>query len=337
AEQQEALAGNDAADRLAAVGSLMGLATIKPPTDAKLAAAYEEVRPQALSTAMSLLDDADPKVAEAALAAFSGAVSFAEKTEDERQLDPEAYQRSLNLKRAVFNDGLPRLLTVLGRGDGDLTYFALTTLTNLAKAPVVAGDPKLSEIEADKLGRADLKAKAADSVIRVAQDSALPVDVRLLAIEAAISFGAYEQIGMLSSLLTEDDPRLKGRAALAFAQAASGLGDAKAGIEQALLALASNATEDSDVRWEATLALAALGSQLGAQLTEAVLPVVDTSLNRDPDPSDGPGLAPLEGYRTYALSAAGARAEVDQLNREVSAVATAAEEQLAADRKKGYK
>ncbi|MBI5835118.1 MAG: HEAT repeat domain-containing protein [Armatimonadetes bacterium] len=337
ADQSKALAGSDQAKRKEAVGKLIGLATAKPPTDPELAKSCETVRPQALATAIKLLDDENKGVAQAALAGFSGPVGFAEKTEDERQLDPEAYARSLNLKRAVFNDGLPRLLNVLTRPDADLRYSAIIVLTSLAKAPVCAGDAKLTEEQQDQQGRAKLKSQVGIEVAKVAQDTAMTTDVRLLAIEAVVAFAAWEQVGTLSSLLADPDDKIRARVALALAQGAPGLGSAKSTVEANLLSLAKNAKEPEDVRWKATLALGALHSGQGAQLTTPVLPPPSADLKREPDKSDAPGMAPLEAYRTYALANGNAAAEVSRLNQDVGKVATAAEEELAAERKKGYK
>jgi len=336
-DQTKALRGTDQAKRKEAVGKLIGLATVKPPTDPELAKVAEEVRPQALEAAIKLLDDADKGVCQAALAGFAGPVGFAEKTEDERQLDPEAYARSLNLKRAVFNDGLPRLLNVLERADADLRYSAIMVLTNLAKAPVCAGDAKLTEEQQDQKGRADLKTQVGESVAKTALDMAMPTDVRLLAIEAVVAFAAWEQVGTLSSLLSDRDPAIRARAALAMAQGAQGIGSAKGSVESVLFSMAQNAKEPEDVRWKATLALGALKSSQGGQLTQPVLPPASADTKREPDKSDAPGMAPLEAYRAFALANGNAHAEVAKLNQQVGQVATAAEEELAAERKKGYK
>ena len=337
ADQTKALAGTDQAKRKEAVGKLIGLATAKPPTDPELAKTAEEVRPKALAAAIALLDDEDKGVCQAALAGFAGPVGFAEKTEDERQLDPEAYQRSLNLKRAVYNEGLPKLLNVLKRPDPDLLYSAVIVLTNLAKAPVCAGDAKLDEKQQDQQGRAGLKTQSGKPVAEVALNAKLPTDVRLLAIEAVVGFNAWEEVGTMTALLSDPDAKIRARVALAVAQAADGLGSAKASVEGNLLALVKDPKEPEDVRWKATLALGALRSGQGAQLTTPVLPPPPADSKREPDKSDAPGMAPLEAYRTFALANGGAVAEVAKLNSEVSKVATAAEEELTAERKKGYK
>lgn len=337
ADQKEALGGQDAGKRAAAVGKLLGLATAKPPTNPQAAAALDKLRPEALALAITLLDDADAKVSNAALGGFAGAVGFAEKTDDERQLDPEAYDRQVNLKRKVMADGLARLVKVAALPKADLRYGALTVLYQLGKSPVVssAGGKRPEQQAAAALDA--LKKDAAPAIATVALDATMPRDVRLLAMECLAEYGAAAAAAQLAPLLADTDVAVRGRAALAMAEAGGGLGAAKAQVEPTLVQLAqSDASED--VKWRAALALGRLGSPKGAELKQALLPPPPANKKKDPDPSDAAGMAPLEAYRTYAQShSGGASAEVATLNREVGKAASAAEEKLADERKRGYK
>jgi hypothetical protein len=337
ADQQKALNGEDKAKRKDAVGKLVDLATAKPPTNPELAAATETVRPQALKLAISLLADSDPAVAEAALDRFGSVTGFAEKTEDERQLDPEAYDRQLTLKRAVLTDGLPALTAAVQSSDADLRYGALVVLSNLAKPPVVSADAKLPEAAQEAAARAELK-QVAPFITPVALDAAMPLDTRLLATEVLATLPAWDQMPLLAPLLRDKDEAIRGRAAMALAQAATaGEGGVKS-TEPQLAALAESSAEPESVRWRATLALGAMHSPQGAELTTAMLPPPPPpNSKREPDPSDAAGMAPLEAYRSYALAEGGAAQAVATLNAGVDKAATKAEEDLAAERKKGYK
>jgi hypothetical protein len=338
AEQKEALAGTNAGKRAGAVKALIDLALAKPPTNAEQAKALEEARPEALTLAVGLLDDADAKVCGAALGGFGGATAFAEKTEDERQLDPEGYDRQLNLKRKVLTDGLPKLVKVLQGNDAGLRHGALVLLYQLAKPPLVSGDAK--KRAADQMAEALklLVEQAAQPVVAVALDAKMPTDVRLLAMEDIAAFRATEAAGGLEPLLADVDANVRARAALAMAEAGGGLGQAKSKVEPALAALTNDATQPEDVKWRAALALGALGSSQTSGLKQPYLPTTKPDPKKEPDKSDGPGMAPLEAYRTSALARSSAdRAEVGQLNAGVDKVAAEAEAQLADERKKGYR
>jgi hypothetical protein len=339
ADQKKALAGDDKAKRKDAVGKLVDLATLKPPTVAEDAQVVEQIRPQARALAISLMGDADPEVAKAALAKIAGVTGFAEKTEDERQLDPEAYDRQLTIKRAVLSEGLAHLQAAVAAKDPDLRYGALVVLGNLAKPPLVGGDAKQPEAAQAAAAKAALQPAAPD-VGQVVRDATMPTDVRLMAIETLATMNAWTEMGQLEPLLADKDVKLRARVALALAQAGAGLGD-KATAETKLTALATDQTQPEEVRWQAILALGSLGSASAERLTEALLPPAPAANSkREHDPSDDAGMAPLEAYRTYALShssSATAQQAAAQLSSAVDKAAHKAEDDLAADRKKGYK
>lgn len=306
ATQREALAGDDVAARKAAFAVLITL----------------DLEP-ALPLVIQHVNDKDPDVAAAALSALQTVTGFAEKTEDERQLDPEGYERQLRDKLAVVENGLDELQAALRRDDDSVRYNALVVLYNLGKSPVVPEDSPEQTLE-------QVRQTLGPEFLRLAKDTKEQADIRLLAIENLVVHRAIEQLPQLAALLRDDDAALRGRAALALGQAVQrdrrrvqSTVDAPA----ELTGLARDADQPDDVRWRAALAAGELAAPDAAGLTDPF-----------PDTPEEVGVAPLEPYRVYALDRSGtADAEVARINEHVDQLATTAEEEFVAEKKKGYR
>lgn len=299
------LKGTDAAKRAAAVNTIMGLVL---PDDTE----REPTAP--LATALPYLADEDENVVLAVLDGMQTKTGFAEKTEDEQQLDPEGYQRQLAEKRMVAEQTSIGLARALRSPNDTIRYRAIIVLCNLARPPIVPDD-----------AIATLGGRYAAQLLTLAQGAEQPLDVRLLAIEALVAYQAGSQVAELVPLLRDPEPQIRARAALAFSQAADWNAAGQAQLGDQLVALVADKSQPVEVRWCAAAAAGRLQVGAASQLQ---------------DPFDEPvGLTNLEAYRTYALANAGGQAAqaVAQLNAEISAFATKEEEELDAERKKGYR
>ncbi|MCC7493716.1 MAG: hypothetical protein IT204_15280 [Fimbriimonadaceae bacterium] len=317
ANQQKALAGSVAADRKAAIGKLMGIKAKDAP----------DVAQQARSLVIGLAGDADVEVAKESMSALQTLTGFAEKTEDERQLDPEGYDQQLKGKEQVVTEGLALLSKAITGTQPDLRYGALIVLYNLCRPPVVPASAK-----------DNIKQTAAGAIGTLARDESADLDTRLLAIEALAVAAAGDEIAKLVPLLDSTEPALQGRVALVLGQTAAALGGAKAEAATRLAKLAATAGLSDEVRWQAVLALAQIGSDQPTGLTQGF------TITVDPDEADDLGdvekVSPLEAYRAAALAACKspeAAQQAAQLLAEYGRMATKAEEELAAERKKGYR
>ena len=309
ANQKKALAGDVAADRKAAIGKLVGLK-----------------RSDALDVVLGYIADGDPAVVGEVLSNLGTVTGFAEKTEDERQLDPEGYNKQLAAKQQVLDKGLPALVKAVESGSSDACYSALIVLHNLTRPPVVpatAGDT--------------LRQQASRSLLQVALAKA-ETDSRLLAIGVLASLRDGESIGQLVPLLASPDSALVSRTALALGQAAGSLGAAKADAVAKLEALLADPKQPDSVRSPVMLALGRLGATTVAGLDQPY--VVQLSDDDKANLSLAEKQSPFEAYRTYALAgskAAEAPAKLAEANRGCDKIAKTAEEELAAERKKGYR
>lgn len=312
------LAGSDAAKRKAAVGALVALKDKKEAP---------EVGDEAIGIVIGLLHDSDPAVVAEVLNQLQTLTGFVEKTEDERQLDPEGYDLQLKIKETVLTQGLEGLAAAMKTEDKGMRYGALIVLYNLSRPPVVPAD-----------ALEQLQSRVAADTRQLALDDATPADARMLAIDTLVGIGAGPEVGALVPLLGAEDDALRGRAALAMGQAAASLGTAKAEAVTRLQALAGDDTQPESVRWRAMASLGRLGADQAAPLEKAF--VADLG-DVDPDTlSETEKISPLEAYRGYALAnspTAEAKQDTAALNESTAAIAKAAEEELAAERKKGYR
>lgn len=304
-----ALGGDVAADRKAAIGKLTGLK-----------------RDDALQVVIDHIDDADPAVAAEVLSQLQTLTGFPEKTEDERQLDPEGYQQQLDFKQQILEQGLPKLAQAVGGEQTDVRYGALIVLYNLSQPPVV---PEGAEEQ--------LRTQTANAVTQVVLSDTAAEDARILGIETLVAIGAADSVAQLAPLLDRGDDTLRGRVALALGQVAPQLGDAKATISDHLARVAADTGDNEDVRWRALLALGRVGTdEMQGLQTEFTAPEVDEGA----DISELETTSPLQAYRAYALANATtpeAAQELATLSQNMDQMATTAEEQLAEERKKGYR
>lgn len=312
------LAGADAAKRKAAVGALVGLKDKKEAP---------EVGEEAITIVIGLLNDSDPAVVAEVLNQLQTLTGFVEKTEDERQLDPEGYDLQLKIKEAVLTQGLEGLTAALKTEDKGIRYGGLIVLYNLSRPPVVPEN-----------AQEQLVSRVAADTRQLALDDAAPADARMLAIDTLVSIGAGQEVAALVPLLGAPDDDLRGRAALAMGQAAASLGDAKQEAVAQLETLAKDAAQPESVRWRAMASLGRLGA---ADATALETPFEADLGDVDPDTlTETEKISPLEAYRGYGLAnspASGAEEATATLNQSTAAIAQAAEEELAAERKKGYR
>lgn len=312
------LAGDDAGQRKAAVGALVGLKDKKEAP---------EVGEEAIQIVIGLLGDADPAVVSEVLNQLQTLTGFAEKTEDERQLDPEGYDLQLKIKEQVLTEGLEGLAGALKTEDKGIRYGSLIVLYNLARPPVVPAN-----------AMQQLKDRVATDTRQLALDNAAPDDGRMLAIDTLVAIGAGEEVAGLVPLLADPHESLRGRAALAMGQASESVAGARGEVVRQLETLAGDPAQPDEVRWRAMASLGRLGADQPSALTTAF-----TRDLGDVDPetlSDTEKLSPLEAYRGFALAnSAGPEAKqaAAQMNAEEAALASAAEEEMAAERKKGYR
>lgn len=304
AKQQGLLKTGLPAERKAAITTIGGL---------KLEAAITEV--------LTHIDDADPAVVSAVLSVLQSVTGFAEKTEDERQLDPEGYDKQVKYKQMVVEQGLAKLAAVL-KGSDLIRYGAMIVFYNLGRAPVVpenAGDA--------------LRQQAVPSIAALAGDPKARQDARLLALDTLVLYEAKDELTGLARLLEDPAPEVRARMALALGQA----GSDPATAAPRLLALAKDTAQPWDVRWAAAAGLGKLGSPDVSGLEQPYGAPIPEELQNDPSPHDQS--SPLDAYRAYALanaSSAEAQKLVTELNQQMDKVATEAEDQLSAERKKGY-
>lgn len=305
AEQQEILKTGEPAKRKAAMTKI---------TTLKIAPALEVV--------IQGLGDADSGVVSASLSGLQTVTGFPEKTDDERQLDPEGYQLQLDFKQAVIEQGLAGLSAAIQRDD-DNRFGGLIVLYNLGRAPVVPDDA-LNQ----------LRDRTSDSLVKLVKDDAAPLDTRELAVDVLVLYGATDKIAELVPVLDSPEAELRGQVALSLGE----VGAKSPEAESKLLALATDGGQPWDVRWRAAAALGRLGASNTGGLQAPFDPPLPEELQGDPENPDEP--SPLEAYRSYALSNATdpqAQAVVAQLNQEMDQLATAAEDRLAAEKKKGYR
>lgn len=307
AEETKNLAGDDAAKRKDAIGKIGAL---------KLE--------EALRVVLQHLRDHDPAVVKACLSVLQTVTGFPEKTDDERQLDPEGYDQQLAFKQIVVEQGQRSLAKLLHSSDDEIQYGALIVFYNLGQAPVVPPDAK-----------DQLRAEASGAIVELAQNAEMPTDARLLAIEALVLYEAADSVGQLVPLLDDPDEQVRARTALALGQVTAA---GAQGAESKLLALAADGHQPWTVRWAAAAALGRLGAQSVSGLTTPFRPPVDPDAIQDPESPDI-GSA-LDAYRAFALANAKtpeAQQLVAELNQQMDAAATQAEEQLEMERKKGYR
>ncbi len=310
ANQTKALAGTSPGDRKAAIGKLVGLK-----------------REDALAEVLKHIDDADDNVAREVLSNLQTLTGFPEKTEDERQLDPEGYDQQLLFKQRILEQGLPKLAALLGQRGPELRYGSLVVLYNFTRAPVVP-----------ETAIQTLRDQVAEPVAAVALDAGAAEDARLLAIECLVAAAAGPQVARLAELLNSPSEPIRARAALAMAQAAPLLGDGREAVVAKLSDLARDPAQSEAVRWRVYLALGRLGAKevpQGTQKFALELTEDEAAALSDPEKVSG-----LEAYRGYALSSSPApdsTKEAHTLSAEVSGIATKAEEELDAERKKGYR
>ncbi len=310
AKAEADLAGSDAAKRKAAAAALFGIVLEVDEKDP------EADRAVVVRKALPFLSDDDDAVVLAILNGLQTKTGFPEKTEDERQLDPEGYDRQLAEKTAVVEQGLSGVSAALQRDDESIRYRAMVVLCNLTRPPIVPDDA----VE-------QVRGAISDEALKLALDDGQSLDLRLLAIEALVACAAGGQVGQLVPLLASDEAELRARVALAVGQAADWEGAAQAGVASSLVDLARDQRQPMSVRWCAAATLGRLGAGEGAGLDSPFA----VAGEEEPYPN-------LEAYRTYALAHSGAAGEVvAELNAEMDAVATAAEEELDAERKKGYR
>ena len=312
------LAGDDAAARKAAIGALVAL---KAKKDAP------EVATEAVTIVVDHLTDADPAVVAEVLNQLQTLTGFPEKTEDERQLDPEGYDQQLKFKEMILTNGLEGLAKALQTEEKGIRYGALIVLYNLSRPPVVPADAE-----------EQLRGKVAGDILKLALDDSAPTDGRLLAVDTMVAIGAGEEVGSLLPLLDSKDDELRGRAALAMGQASASLGDRKEPVVEALELLAGDPSQPESVRWRAMASLGELGADEADPLTkpfEADLGDVDPETLTPTEK-----ISPLEAYRGYALANStdsAAATETAAINEATDQLATEAEEELASERKKGYR
>jgi len=272
------LAGTDAAKRKAAVGALVALKDKKE---------VPEVGDEALTIVVGLLGDNDQAVKSEVLNQLQTLTGFPEKTEDERQLDPEGYDLQLKIKEMVLTQGLEGIASALKTEDKGIRYGALIVLYNLSRPPVVP-DSALQQ----------LKDRVAADTRSVALDETAPIDCRMLAVDTLVSIGAGPEVASLTPLLAATSDDLRGRVALAMGQAADSLADAKAEVVGQLQDLAGNAAQPESVRWRAMASLGRLGAASAAPLQE---PFTFDLGDVDPDTlTDTEKISPLEAYRGHA-------------------------------------
>ncbi len=315
--QSKALKGTVPADRKAAIGKLMAIKAKDAP----------DIATQARTLVIGLIDDADSAVAKEAMSALQTLTGFAEKTEDERQLDPEGYDQQLKGKEQVVAEGLTKLAAAVRGTDAGLRYGALIVIYNLTRAPVVPANASTL-----------LQEQAAAAVSQVALDETAELDTRLLGIEALAALGAATEIAKLLPLLGSSEAALRARVALALGQAGAGLGAAQGEASQRLAALAADPSQGDDLRWQALLALGRLGTDQTAAMDRPF--TMSFSPEEAADLSESEQMSPLEAYRAYALAHATSPEAAQKLAAEtqkIGQMATKAEEELAAERKKGYR
>lgn len=310
ANQQTALADpTKPADRKAAIGKLMGLK-----------------RPDALDVVIKTLGDSDPAVNLEVLSHLQSATGFAEKTEDERQLDPEGYKKQLDFKTKILTDAVDKLAGMVEGRDRDAAYSALVVLYNFTRPPVVPADAKTT------VGQ-----KAA-GVLTLALDRTADEDARVLAMETLTALGAGQQVAQLVALLDEPSEVLRSQAIWSLGAAAGSLGEAGKAAADKLAIMASDATATDGLRWRALLALARLSSAQTAPADRKFEVKVDESTKGDLSASEK--ISGMETYRTFALANCTSPEAAQKLaaeNADLHKIAAAAEEELAAERKKGYR
>lgn len=276
---------------------------------------------------IALIDDRDPAVASEVLSQLQTMTGFPEKTEDERQLDPEGYDQQLKFKQQVLTEGLPKLAATVQQAAPEARYGALIVLYNLTKPPVVPDN-----------ARDTIKTQAADALGALAVAEELPRDARLLAIETLVAVDAGPQVGNLVPLLQSPDAILRERVALAVGQTAGSLGAAAAAARAQLIALANDPAQPEQVRSRALLSLAALGTDQPVALEQPFQ--VAVSPDEADDLTETEKISPLEAYRTYAMARSKspeAHRKLGEINEQTDQIATKAEEELAIERKKGYR
>ncbi|HIE50229.1 MAG TPA: hypothetical protein EYP85_00595 [Armatimonadetes bacterium] len=195
------------------------------------------------------MEDEDEDVVIAAIRTLCAFAYVPEKEPEEREIDPEAYQEALELKRKTTEVALDSVLRALTHPSPDVRYWAVTTLQHMGLPP------------GDEEQRERVRRRATEPLCARLRDENR--DVGTIVADTLVALRIAAAGPDLIAALKDPEPQVR-------QQAAFGLGElqVREAVEALIQALRD---EDAGVRWRAARSLAILADPKAEEALLAAL------------------------------------------------------------------